>query len=82
MIDLELIIMDVNGFFDSLAEWQSWADHHGHGESWRRMCELRTQEAIFEAGAACTAVYGGSGFLAMRDAVDAVRAEREKHVPS
>jgi hypothetical protein len=75
-------MMTVNQFFDSLAAWQSWADHHGHGESWRRMCELRTHEAIFEAEGFCSVVYGGSGFSAMRDAVDAARAEQENYVPS
>ena len=75
-------MMDVNEFFDGLAGWQSWADFHGHGQSWRRMCEERTQKAFFEAEADLIAKYGRPGFSAMRDAVDAVWAEREKHVPS
>ena len=75
-------MMDVNEFFDSLAEWQFWADIHGHGQSWRRMCKERTQKAISEAEEHCTAIYGGPGFSAMLNAVDAATAEREKHVPS
>ena len=32
-----------------LAEYQPMADRDGHGESWRIMCELRTEEAASSA---------------------------------
>jgi precorrin-3B methylase len=32
-----------------LAEYQPFADRDGHGESWRRMCEERTEEAAERA---------------------------------
>jgi hypothetical protein len=32
-----------------LSEYQPFADRDGHGESWRRMCEERTQEAAWAA---------------------------------
>jgi hypothetical protein len=32
-----------------LAEYQPFADRDGHGESWRRMCEERTNEAAWAA---------------------------------
>ncbi len=35
-----------------LSEYQEQADRDGHGESWRRMCEERTQAA------ACNAAHG------------------------
>ena len=40
----------------ALAEYQPQADKDGHGESWRRMCEERTQAA------ACNAAHAAREF--------------------
>jgi hypothetical protein len=50
MIDSELYI-DLEPMWLALAEYQFYADADGHGESWRRMCEQRTQKAIKAAQA-------------------------------
>jgi hypothetical protein len=50
MINSELYI-DLEPMWLALAEYQPYADADGHGESWRRMCEQRTQKAIKAAQA-------------------------------
>jgi hypothetical protein len=40
---------DLNAMWEALAQYQPYADQDGHGESWRTMCEERTEDA---AGAA------------------------------
>ena len=35
--------------WDALAKYQSKADDRGHGESWAKMCKLRTEKACSTA---------------------------------
>jgi hypothetical protein len=41
--------------WETLAKYQPYADADGHGETWRVMCEERTEEATWAARAAATA---------------------------
>ena len=48
--------------WDALAKYQSKADDRGHGESWAKMCKLRTEKACStadyaEGAAAVAAAY-------------------------
>jgi hypothetical protein len=58
-----------------LAEYQPQADRDGHGESWRRMCEERTEQsardAAWDASAEARAAARAAGYAA-RDAACAV----------
>ena len=36
---------DLNAMWDALARYQPYADQDGHGDSWRKMCSERTEEA-------------------------------------
>jgi hypothetical protein len=38
--------------WEALSRYQPYADQDGHGESWRVMCEERTQEAAWTASVA------------------------------
>ena len=43
---------DLTQMWEALARYQPYADADGHGESWRVMCEERTQEVAEEAAEA------------------------------
>jgi hypothetical protein len=57
-----------------LSEYQTQADRDGHGESWRRMCEERTEEAAQaayqerQASSHVSAAAYGAWWAAQRDA--------------
>lgn len=36
---------DLTQMWDALARYQTYADKDGHGETWRAMCEQRTEAA-------------------------------------
>ena len=40
---------DLNPMWDALARYQPYADADGHGDSWRVMCEERTEAAAWAA---------------------------------
>lgn len=48
---------DLTPMWETLAKYQPYADADGHGESWRKMCEQRTREAVAEAEAAADVAY-------------------------
>ena len=44
-------MIDLEPMWLALAKYQAFADADGHGESWREMCEERTEGHAFAAGA-------------------------------
>jgi len=41
--------MDIEKMWERLAQHQPFADAHGFGSEWARMCEERTQDTVWEA---------------------------------
>jgi hypothetical protein len=67
---------DLTKMWEALARYQSYADKDGHGESWRVMCERRTEEAaVAAATAAVWAVAWAVAWAAARAAEAAEAAE-------
>lgn len=62
---------DLTEMWDALAEYQPYADKHGFGVEWRRMCEERTEDAAWDA-AECWTITDFAG----EAAVGAARAWR------
>lgn len=68
----------------ALAEYQPMADRNGHGKSWKRMCEERTEAAASSAGSAsrpageaweaASWAASAASWTAMNEAGDAARA--------
>jgi hypothetical protein len=48
---------DLNKMWAALEKYQPYADKDGHGETWRRMCSERTEEAAAAAVEAESAAY-------------------------
>jgi hypothetical protein len=65
--------------WDTLAKYQPYADADGHGETWRVMCEERTEDAALAAAwvaeeAVAAAGWGTAGWVAAREAAGWVAA--------
>ena len=67
--------------WDALARYQSYADADKHGDSWRKMCEERTQSAADAASWYAENVWtvGATVRMAMEAALAAARAEISQH---
>ena len=61
---------DLNKMWEALARYQPYADADGHGESWRVMCERRTEYAAYAAAMA-------AAWDATRAAADAAAGAKE-----
>jgi hypothetical protein len=73
--DAERLAIIMDWMWDSLSLAQAAADAHGHGDTWRAMCELRTSDSA--AGAARAAGAAGAVRAARAaGAAGAVRAAR------
>jgi hypothetical protein len=57
--------------WDALEKYQPYADADGHGESWSKMCEERTEET---ARAAARAAYSANAVYSANAAYAAARA--------
>jgi Na+/H+-translocating membrane pyrophosphatase len=60
----------------AFADYQSIADKRGHGESWAKMCELKTEKACSAAAsdAAANAAYAAYSYAAVAAAAYAALA--------
>ena len=50
---------DLTQMWDALARYQPYADKDGHGETWRAMCEQRTEAAAEAATATALKTWDG-----------------------
>jgi hypothetical protein len=55
--------------WDALAKYQSKADKRGHGDTWAKMCGLRTEKACIDADYAAADDDAGYAAYAAADAV-------------
>ena len=69
---------DLNEMWAELAKYQPYADKHGFGAEWRRMCEERTESAAWAARAAARvawdAAWDAAAFAAAMAAAEAAEA--------
>jgi hypothetical protein len=71
---LEEEMTDLNAMWEALARYQPYADADGHGESWRKMCERRTQGTAARAASAAYPSLAALAYSAARLAEDAAGA--------
>ena len=67
----------LNEMWDALEKHQEEANEWGHGVSWAKMCELKTEEAARSAGKAASYAayyYAAAGYVAADAAYAAARA--------
>ena len=73
-------MIDLEPMWLALANYQLYADADGHGESWRKMCEQRTEETAENASVKAFAMepLRWAVFGAATNAARATRAETTK----
>lgn len=67
---------DLTAMWEALAQYQPYADADGHGESWRKMCEERTEKA---ARAAVDAARAKAAWEAATAAWEATESTLQLH---
>jgi hypothetical protein len=61
--------------WEALSRYQPYADADGHGETWRKMCEERTEEVAWAAAVALVVAVLAAAWAAARAAEAAEAAD-------